>query len=121
METISMSWTKRVAFVLFALISSCASLPSALAAPVCPVRADKPLRFVEVFDGPVEDLATLVPDRAKARSGHWQLGYVYDAGRTVTIRCKYADDHMQDVKLEKRVARCEYKIDAKKTLSLSCK
>jgi hypothetical protein len=79
------------------------------------------LRFVDVFDGTPEERATLVPDRAKERSGYWQLGYVYDAGRFVTIRCKYADGKTEDVKLEKKVKRCDYKIDSKKSLKVFCK
>jgi hypothetical protein len=75
---------------------------------------------VDVFDGPAEQLATLVPDRAGKRSGYWRLDYIYDAGRFVVIRCKYADKSTQDVTLSKRVHRCDYKIDARKTLSVTC-
>lgn len=94
---------------------------SAFSAPVCPSRPGQPLRFVDVFDGPPQELATLVPDKAQARSGYWQLGYVYDSGRTVTIRCKYADGKTLDVQFPRKVARCDYKINAQKTLALRCK
>jgi hypothetical protein len=93
----------------------------AVAADVCPVREPQPLRFVDVFDGPPADLATLIPDKAGERSGYWLLGYIYDAGRFVVIRCKYADKQTVDVKLSQKVNKCEYKIDAKKTLSVYCK
>jgi hypothetical protein len=76
---------------------------------------------VDVFDGTPEELASLVPDMAQARSGYWQLGYVYDAGRFVTIRCKYADGKALDVKLPDKVNRCDYRINAQKTLALHCK
>jgi len=66
-------------------------------------------------------MATLVPDSAEEFSGYWQLGYVYDAGRFVTIRCKYADKKAIDLSLSKRVDRCDYSIDAQRTLSLRCK
>lgn len=115
-----MWWTNRLLPLLFAsCVSGTASAAAAL--EVCPDRHEQPLRFVYVFDGTPEELATLVPDRAKERSGRWQLDYVYDAGRFVTIRCKYADGKTEDVKLEKKVKRCDYKIDSKKTLKVLCK
>ena len=115
-----MSWTNRVGILLLALLSGCAPTPG-VAAEVCPSQKNQPLRFVDVFDGPVQDLATLVPDKAGERSGYWRLGYVYDAARFVTIRCKYADGKTLDVKLSKRVDRCDYQIDVDKTLVLRCK
>ena len=115
-----MSWTNRAATLLLALLSACSPAPS-VAAEVCPVQKTQALRFVDVFDGPVQDLATLVPDKAGERFGYWRLGYVYDAARFVTIRCKYADGKTLDVTLSNRVERCDYQIDAKKTLVLRCK
>ncbi|WP_442867324.1 STY0301 family protein [Acidovorax sp. GBBC 1281] len=96
-------------------------MPTAQAAEVCPAQPGQPLRQVDVFDGPVEDLATLVPDVAKERAGHWQLGYVYSVGRTVHVRCHYADARTVDVALPQKVERCDYRIDARKTLDLRCK
>jgi hypothetical protein len=95
--------------------------PASPAAEVCPVRAGQPLRHVDVFDGPPEELATLIPDRAEDRSGHWELGYVYDAGRFVTIRCKYADGVSTDRRLAGRIRRCDYTIDPSGTLGLACR
>jgi hypothetical protein len=92
-----------------------------MAAGVCPARDGQPLRFVDVFDGPPEELATLMADNAGALSGYWLLGYVYDAGRHVTIRCKYADGQSSDVKMPDRIARCDYKIDKKKVLTMACR
>ena len=115
-----MSWNRKSAVLLLTALSACWLQP-AVAAKVCPSQREQPLRFVDVFDGPVEELATLVPDRAQQYSGHWQLGYVYDAGRSVTIRCKYADGHVVDVPLPKRIRGCDYKINARKDLRLDCK
>jgi hypothetical protein len=115
-----MSWNRKRTARVLALLAACWVYPAA-AADVCPLRQGQPLRFVDVFDGPPEELATLVPDKAQKLSGYWQLGYVYDAGRFVTIRCKYADGQESDVKLPNKVAKCDYKIDAKKTLMLTCK
>ncbi|GKS88491.1 STY0301 family protein [Acidovorax sp. SUPP2539] len=115
-----MSWTKPLFAVLLVAMAGCGGLP-AQAAGVCPAQPGQPLRQVDVFDGPVEDLATLVPDVAKERAGHWQLGYVYAAGRTVNVRCHYADARTVDVELTQKVERCDYRIDARKTLDLRCK
>jgi hypothetical protein len=114
-----MSLNNKATALLLAL--SVWPIHTALAAEACPVRARQPLRFVDVFDGPAKDQATLVPDKAGTRSGFWLLDYVYDAHRFVVIHCKYADNQMLEVKLPKRVHRCDYKIDAKKTLNLCCK
>jgi hypothetical protein len=115
-----MSWTSGLFAALLALLLGCSGAP-AVAAEVCPIRSGQPVRFVDVFDGPPQELATLVPDVAQARSGYWQLGYVYEAGRVVTIRCKYADGQSEDVTLSKKVQRCNYKINAQKKLTLNCK
>jgi hypothetical protein len=91
------------------------------ATEVCPARKGQPLRFVDVFDGPTEEMATLVPDQDYTRSGYWQLRYVYESSRFVTIRCKYADGAVLDIKLIDKVDRCDYKINAKKALTINCK
>lgn len=121
MATTTMSSSSRLFALLLVALSGC--LPRA-AAPtrveVCPVRAGQPLRFVDVFDGAPEELATLIADRADDHSGYWELGYVYDAGRSVTIRCKYADGESLDRKLARRVQRCDYKIDSSGTLGVTC-
>lgn len=114
-----MSWNEYVAAALLAVLSGCAP-PAAVAAGICPAQKSQPLRFVDVFDGPPEELATLIPDSAQARSGYWKLGYVYDSSRIVTIRCRYADGKTLDVKLPNRVDKCNYKINAEMTLTLYC-
>jgi len=115
-----MLWNDRIVAILLAVILGC-GMRVAAAAQVCPVWQHQPLRYVDIFDGTPDELATLVPDQAQERSGYWQLGYVYKAGRFVTIRCKYADGKQIDVKLSKEVGRCDYKIDTQKTLKLHCK
>jgi hypothetical protein len=105
-----------MAALLLAALSGWTSQPTR-AAEVCPSRGRQALRFVDVFDGSPSALATLEPDRAGTRSGYWLLGYVFDAGRFVTIRCKYADQQAVDVKLARKVARCRYHIDDRAVLS----
>ena len=115
-----MSWNSKILAPLLVLLSGCSIYP-AIAIEVCPSRHEQPLRYVDVFDGTPEELATLVPDRAEESSGYWLLGYIYDAGRFVTIRCKYADEQAVDVKLSTRVEKCSYQVSAKKILKLYCK
>jgi hypothetical protein len=114
-----MWWNKAAVGALLVATLSLSFRP-ALAADVCPVRAGQAVHFVDIFDGSPEDLATLVPDKARKYYGYWRLGYVYDAGRFVTVRCKYADGTVADVKLAGRVHQCDYKIDAQKSLKLNC-
>jgi len=91
-----------------------------VAVDVCPRRDGQPLQFVDVFDGSPEELAILVPDKAERLTGYWMPGYVYDTGRFVTIRCRHADGQTADTKVPNKVATCDYKIDTKKTLAMSC-
>jgi hypothetical protein len=113
-------WWNKAAIPALLLTSWGFSPRQALAAEVCPARAGQVVHFVDVFDGSPEQLATLVPDKARKSSGYWRLGYVYDAGRFVTVRCKYADGTVADVKLSRKVHQCGYKIDAQKSLKLNC-
>lgn len=91
------------------------------AAEVCPLRDGEGARYVDVFDGPPEDLATLIPETTSKTRGYWPLAYVYEAGRTVTIRCKYAKGDPVDVKFPQKIKRCDYKVERKGALSLTCK
>jgi hypothetical protein len=112
-------WSNRKDILPLLVLLSCGTLETALAAEPC-VPRDGTLRYVDVFDGRPEELAHLVPDKANKSSGYWRLGYVYDAGRAVTIRCKYADGQASDIELTNRVSRCDYRIDNKQTLKISC-
>ena len=115
-----MLWNSKIVVLLLAALSACSIYPAG-AEGVCPTRDGQPLRFVDVFDGAPQELATLMPDQAKDRSGFWELGYVYEAGRFVTLRCKYADGKALEVKLAHKVSRCDYTIDERKSLKLHCK
>ena len=115
-----MLWSSKCIAALFASTAAFSVQPG-MGADICQSRDEQPLRFVDVFDGSPEELATLEPDRARERSGYWLLGTIYDAGRTVTIRCKYADGQAFDVTLSKRVNSCSYKINDRKILSICCK
>lgn len=105
--------------VLLALFCAAGPLPL-LAAEVCPVRPGQPLRFDDVFDKAPEDMALLRPGQEYRRSGGRALGHICDAGRNVTIRCKYADGQGLDLKLPSRAERCSYRLGAKRALKLDC-
>ncbi len=116
-----MWWTRALATVAVSgALGACAADRDAGTTPACPERGAS-LRQVEVFDGRPDEMALLVPDVAGERSGHWQLGYIYDAGRTVTLRCRYADAQFTDVALTARVQRCDYRVGRGGTLSVACR
>jgi hypothetical protein len=88
---------------------------------VCPSSPKHVLRYIDVFDGEPSDRATLEPDLAKRTHGYWRLAYIYKEGRFVTIRCKYSDKQTLDIKLTKRVNQCDYRVNSKKALEVSCR
>lgn len=87
---------------------------------ICPERPDSFVKTVEVFDGPVADMATLVPDESTNTGAYWTLDYVYAAGRTVNIRCGYADKTSVDINLAEKIQKCVYRIAAKKKIEVFC-
>lgn len=116
-----MSWTDRIALLAVSVvIGGCAQAATPGSHAICPTETGNPLLYVEVYDGSPAEMAVLQPNAAKPDRGSWQLGYVYAAGRYVTVRCGYADKQTRDVKLEQRVTRCAYRVARGKTLSLDC-
>lgn len=87
---------------------------------ICPERPDSFVKTVQVFDGPVADMATLVPDESTNTGAYWTLDYVYKAGRSVNIRCEYADKTSVDINLAEKIQKCSYKIAAKKKIEVFC-
>jgi hypothetical protein len=88
---------------------------------ICPARSNSSVETVDVYDGPVADMAILMPDEANETRGLWNLAYVYEAGRTVNIRCKYADKTTMDINLAKKINQCHFNIMKDKSLVLRCK
>lgn len=61
---------------------------------VCPARhRGRTLDAITVYDGPVEDMASLVPDRSRQARGvltqRWDVAGIYRAGRVLTVECGY--------------------------------
>jgi hypothetical protein len=73
----------------------------------CPVRADDPLSTIGVIDGPPEEMAYLVPDINTDERDHWNLAYVYDSRRFVTLRCRYKTGAVVDIKISHRIGQCQ--------------
>ncbi|WP_325072535.1 STY0301 family protein [Paraburkholderia acidisoli] len=114
-------WWNRFASVIIGVFLGFCSFDAAIAGRVCPVKRGTTLQYVTVFDGAPEELASLIPDQTSNRTGRWEVGYVYDAGREVTIRCRYLNGDAQDIRLTDRIGACFYAISRKHVLALSCK
>jgi hypothetical protein len=112
-----MRWN-RFSIPLIALASAW-SIGHAIGAEVCAAKS-QPLRSFLVFDGPPSELASLIPEQTGDHGGYWDLGYVYDAGRSVWVHCQYADGTNSDVQLSTRISKCEYEELKNDTFKLSC-
>ena len=101
------------------LATACAGADAARpAASVCPAHAGAAVSQIDLFDGDPADQALLAPDDDQKGQDTYSVKSVYDAGRTLTIRCHYGTDS-EDVKLAKPVAQCKYAGD--KHPALTCK
>jgi hypothetical protein len=87
----------------------------------CQKQPGTALKHVDVFDGPPEELASLMPDDGSKASSRFTLGDLYDAGRFATIRCEYANGKTTDVKLSAKVEACTYAIGKDEAISFSCR
>jgi hypothetical protein len=94
----------------------------------CPrVQHDSPLKTVEVFDGPVEEMAELKPDISKGQGVHirsiWNVGYVFDQGRTLYVLCKYQQSVAPvKINIQRKVDACTFIAgSSKKPAELVCK
>jgi hypothetical protein len=112
---------RRNRWLAICLIASAVAFDTgqALGAEVC-AGGSKALHSVTVFDGPPSEQASLVPDFANRGASSWELGYVYDAGRTVWIRCQFADGTNSEAELGARVGKCESKTIKKDVIKLAC-
>ena len=90
------------------LATACAGADAARpAASVCPVHAGAAVSQIDLFDGDPADQALLAPDDDQKGQDTYSVKGVYDAGRTLTIRCHYGAAS-EDVKLVKPVSQCRY-------------
>ena len=96
----------------------------------CPSHKDKhPLVSGVVYDGPPEQLADLMPDVTRGKGDHafasWEVGYVFDSGRSLYLMCRYAglsDAQAVTVKVDTKVKQCVFRTHAGKLpAELGCK
>ena len=118
-----MSWNKGLLVAALALANAHAHATD----HACPARHDgQPLSTGFVLDGPLERKAILEADVDGVRRGvefaRWQVDYVYDAGRLVTLDCRYGADQVSaPVVVEARVKTCSYSKSKKRGVTLGCK
>jgi hypothetical protein len=109
-----------LATIAIVIASPALAAPAAPAKYSCaPAKDGKKLQSLEVFDGPVADNASLVPDDSNQNNGTWTFDGTYEDGRFITLRCKYAGGAVVDIEMKDKVKSCRSKT-AGKVLSVSC-
>ena len=115
-----MAWHNTVAFVL-------ATWPAmALADEAhCPAEnAGSKLQMVTVFDGPLSENASLVPDSIKTVQGatrsEWSVAYIFTDGRPLFVSCGYGKAKPVVIK-PPQVKTCTFDLPKKGMASFSCK
>lgn len=68
---------------------------------VCPTIGK--VRQIYICVGNPKDLVYLAPD---GDSDDYSLGYYYDRGEFITIRCEYTNGKARNIELRKRVETC---------------
>jgi hypothetical protein len=111
---------RRLTAILLAALLFQGSTQAAEISP-CAARPGTFLKYVEIFDGPPEELASLAPDESGKNSATFVLGDLYAAGRFAIVRCKYADGKTVDVKLTAKVESCKYVIGKGEQESFTCR
>jgi hypothetical protein len=107
--------------LLILILGSAIYFARANAENVCHTRPGDNIQQIDIFDGKPEELAYLAPDDEKAAPNIYTLGYIYDQGRVVTIRCKYNSGFVADVELKGRVTQCKSLSNKSGDMSLACK
>lgn len=86
--------------------------------PACP-NSNARLINVEVLDGPREEKALLRGEESR-NEDRFDLRYVYDAGRYVSVRCLYSDGKTVDLIFRDRIDECRYKIESDIVATFEC-
>lgn len=114
--------------LLFLIFPAAAAYAHEVQCP--PYHGKRPLLFVDLFDGPPENLSELRADisRGSGEQAYASLdvGYIFDQRRNLYIECKYGDwgDTRETVtiKVEKKVRRCIYRAHPRgQPVELKCK
>jgi hypothetical protein len=109
----------RLTFSVFLIMSFL--MPAALSAkPVCINSGHGHLVDFDVFDGDPSELADLIGQETGPNTGYFDLAYIYQSGRVVTINCKYSDGIVISEK-QPPIKGCSYFYSPGGKVSLSCR
>ena len=72
----------------------------------CPVIKHEEVYLVSIYDGKPSEEVSLASDDEERTPDLYTLGHIYDAGRTVTIRCTYKSGTVRDIELKQKVNAC---------------
>jgi hypothetical protein len=86
----------------------------------CPALPNTHERYVQLFDGPSAEAASLQAEAAGPNEGIWKVGTVYDNGRTVTFQCVYANKEKREFTPTHRVETCRYRTAPSGITRLDC-
>ena len=117
-------WSSRLAAVAALVL---ASAQAGATPTMCPAKQDgQPLSTGYVLDGPLQDKAILEADSGGSKNGvefaRWKVRYVYDAGRQVTLDCRYGDGATPvAVVIATPVKVCSYSKSKKRGVELRCR
>lgn len=95
-------------FIFLSIIYNNINFAGADSVISCPIRLNDSIQQIDIFDGKPEEMAYLAPDDDKSTPSIYSLRYIYDQGRTVTIRCKYNSGSIFDRELKDKVNKCTF-------------
>ncbi|HOI53492.1 MAG TPA: hypothetical protein PLN02_14015 [Azonexus sp.] len=72
----------------------------------CPVINHEEVYLVSIYDGKPSEEVSLASDDDERTPDLYTLGHIYDAGRSVTIRCTYKSGAVHDIELKQKVQAC---------------
>lgn len=108
-----------IKFILLSVTMGCVSVSGAKG--VCPDRVHEKVRQISIFDGNPDELAYLAPDDDEKASNTYSLGYIYEKGNIVTIRCTYGSGFVFNISMRNKINRCKYSLSKAGTPILVCK
>lgn len=83
------------------------------------LKHDK-LSLIHIFDGRPSEEVNLASDDDELTPDLYTLGHIYDAGRTVTIRCEYKSGAVRDIELKQKVNACRFSMSKNGKRRLNC-
>jgi hypothetical protein len=105
MEQATGSWQKRLTLLLS--LALCAPQAALAGTQVeCPAIKHEAVYLVSIYDGKPSEEVSLASDDEERTPNLYTLGHIYDAGRTVTIRCTYKSGAVHDIELKQKVNAC---------------